>query len=96
MILRAWRLPSGLPFDSLPPLADYDQALYLSTKSMEELDPYSMPPGIDEKSKKKRERHVFWGILRIYWKEGVMLSALLVVKLVSDFARPLAINKLLR
>lgn len=99
MILRAWRLSSGLPYDGLPPLADYDEALHLADRYMFELDPHAIPQKENEEAeawKKRKGRHVFWGILRVHWRAMVGLTALLVANLVSDFSRPLAINKLLR
>lgn len=63
---------------------------------MAELDPMRMEPATDNKSRKKRQRHIFFGIVRIYWRSGLMLISLILSRLVADFARPLAINRLLR
>ncbi|KAL7412630.1 hypothetical protein BDY24DRAFT_442169 [Mrakia frigida] len=93
LVLHAWKLPS-LPFDDLPPLPDYDKALFLS-KHLDELDPVLMPQGSADKSKRKRSRHLGWGMLQIFWKDAIVLALLLFGKLLSDFARPLAIQMLL-
>lgn len=47
-----------LPYDELPPLADYDHATYLVDQSFADLDP-QMRLG-------KPRRHIFWGLMNIF------------------------------
>ncbi|KAL0959261.1 hypothetical protein HGRIS_014532 [Hohenbuehelia grisea] len=86
LVLRAWRMPH-LPYELLPPLADYDRAAYLRKRSSPYLDPVS--PSSTTK------RHIFVGLMRTFWLEYLFASVLLVLNVVAGFASPVAVNRLL-
>lgn len=49
-----------LPYDELPPLADYDRARHLIDKSFAQLDP--------QQRKGKPRRYLFWGLMAVFRK----------------------------
>ncbi|TFY83125.1 hypothetical protein EWM64_g881 [Hericium alpestre] len=85
IILLANRLPH-LPQEKLPPLADYDYAKNLVKRSFPHLDTFSGGS----------KRHLFWGLLKTFQREYVVLMLMLVVKAVTGFLSPLGINRLLQ
>ena len=63
--MTAWRMPH-LPYEELPPLADYDYAEHLKARSFGRLDPMTSI-GEDKMAGRKPQerRHIFWGLLRV-------------------------------
>ncbi|KAI9059804.1 multidrug resistance-associated ABC transporter [Trametes sanguinea] len=84
IIFKAYRLPH-LPFDELPPLADYDYAKNLVKRSFPYLDPFQV----------FKHRHIFFGLLQVFRREYLLLSILLLIRVAATFASPLGIYRLL-
>ncbi|KAF8477848.1 hypothetical protein JB92DRAFT_2801159 [Gautieria morchelliformis] len=84
IIFKAARVPH-LPYESLPPLADYDRAEHLVATSDPVVNPYIH----------RKRTHIFWGLMRYFSSEYVRLAAMLVIKCLSGFMSPLALNRLL-
>ncbi|OCH87310.1 P-loop containing nucleoside triphosphate hydrolase protein [Obba rivulosa] len=85
IILAAWRT-SHLALDQLPPLADYDTTSHLVQRSYPHLDPFQA----------KRKRHLFFGLMGIFWKEYIVLFFMILIRVLSIMASPIGINQLLR
>jgi hypothetical protein len=66
IIFKAYRLPH-LPYDELPPLADYDQGKWLRQRSFRHLDP-SLPG---------KRKYLLWGLLTTFSRE-YMIQAILI------------------
>jgi hypothetical protein len=66
-----------LPYDELPPLADYDYAKHLVARGFKELDPMMR--------KGKKRRHMFWGMMAIFRESQcfwlIMLNTLITYHL---------------
>ncbi|EKM60769.1 uncharacterized protein PHACADRAFT_246884 [Phanerochaete carnosa HHB-10118-sp] len=84
LIWKAYRLPH-LPYDQLYPLADYDYTKNLVKRSFSSLDPFQT----------HSKRHIFFGIMRVFWREYMVLSLSIVVRVITTFAVPIGIYKLL-
>lgn len=89
-LIRQASKVESLPYEDLPPMTDYDRAIYLSEKHMTKLDP------IRRQQKGLPRRHLFWGVAQTFWKEYLVMAGLMVVKCVMDFASPIGINQLLK
>ncbi|KAF9009619.1 multidrug resistance-associated ABC transporter [Cyathus striatus] len=74
-----------LSFTELPPLADSDRAGYLEEKGFPHLDPFSGA----------KRRHIFFRLLRVFRKEFVIQSILMVVQSLASFGAPIGINRIL-
>ncbi|KAI0932659.1 hypothetical protein AcW1_000282 [Taiwanofungus camphoratus] len=83
-IIEAYRVPH-LPLDKLPQLADYDQADQLVKKSRKHLDPFEV----------KKEKHLFFGLMSIFYKEYLVLVLMITIEDIAGFASPVAIERLL-
>lgn len=59
IVFKAYRVPH-LPYEDLPPLADYDRAEHLIHKSFKKVDP--------ELRKGMPRRHLLWGLLITFGK----------------------------
>ncbi|CCM01863.1 uncharacterized protein FIBRA_03934 [Fibroporia radiculosa] len=84
-VLEAYQM-EHFPFERLPPLGDYDGASNLIKDSSPELDPFQ--------SIKKR-RHLFWGLLRVFRFDIIVMSIMLIFVTFARFASPLGIRNLL-
>ncbi|KXN81115.1 ATP-binding cassette transporter abc4 [Leucoagaricus sp. SymC.cos] len=84
IVFLAYRIPH-LAHSQLPPLADYDYTHNLKVKSFRHLDLFSGA----------KNRHLFWGLLRIFSFEYVAMGVLVALMVFSSFASPIGINKLL-
>ncbi|GJJ15091.1 hypothetical protein Clacol_009366 [Clathrus columnatus] len=73
---------SILDYEDLPPIADYDKAEYIVPRS-------------EKIIKRFQKRHIFWGIMTIFSKEMVILVLMTIIKNVSTFIAPFALNQLL-
>ncbi|KAF9015463.1 ATP-binding cassette transporter [Cyathus striatus] len=85
IVFLAYRVPH-LAYDQLPPLADYDYARNLVARSFPHLDTFSGAS----------RRHIFFGIMRVFRREYIMLGLMLTIQVFSSFASPLGINRLLK
>ncbi|KAJ7092446.1 P-loop containing nucleoside triphosphate hydrolase protein [Mycena belliarum] len=79
-ILLARRLKL-VPYDLLPPLADYDSAQYLKATSFPHM---------------RRNRHLFFGILRTLRADFAILGVISAVIVVGKFLVPVGVSQLLR
>ncbi|KAF7321127.1 hypothetical protein HMN09_00200700 [Mycena chlorophos] len=70
-----------IPYDSLPPLADYDSAKYLKESCFKFFKP---------------DEHLVFGILRAFRWDIATLVATSVVIVLSKFAAPMGLRRLLR
>ncbi|KIK62964.1 hypothetical protein GYMLUDRAFT_259735 [Collybiopsis luxurians FD-317 M1] len=84
VIIKAYRSPS-LPYDDLPPLSDYDYAEYLKKKFFRYLDPTIVT----------KRRNVFFSLVRVFAWDFSVLSVLVLLQSVLDFATPYGIKNLL-
>ncbi|KAJ6625968.1 ABC transporter type 1, transmembrane domain-containing protein [Mycena sp. CBHHK59/15] len=84
-IFLAHRL-TRLPYDLLPPLADYDSTRHLRSKSFPHLDAFSGAA----------PRHLFFGIVRVFRADIAMLTGTSAVIVLGKFVVPLGVNRLLR
>ncbi|EMD39554.1 hypothetical protein CERSUDRAFT_150095 [Gelatoporia subvermispora B] len=85
LVMHAWRT-KHVALDELPPLADYDTIKHLVHRSFSNLDPFQV----------KKKRHLFWGLMRIFYKEYIVLSVMVLIRVLSTIASPIGINRLLR
>lgn len=69
IVWAAYHAPK-LEYDQLPPLPDYDRASYLRQRSFDKLDPLG----------RVKQRHLFWGLLEVFWKEYCVMGLMLVIK----------------
>ncbi|KAH7101421.1 ATP-binding cassette transporter [Auriculariales sp. MPI-PUGE-AT-0066] len=74
-----------LAYDRLPPLADYDRAGWLKKRSFPQLDPFMAT----------KQRHVMWGLLRVFWWEFTTLGFSISLRVAVSFLAPLGVNRLL-
>ncbi|CAE6385646.1 unnamed protein product [Rhizoctonia solani] len=87
VIFAAYRAPK-LEYDQLPPLADYDHAAVLRQHGLDALDPM--------KNERNKKRHVFWGLMQIFWREYSLMGFLAMTEATMELSGPLAIRFLLR
>ncbi|KDQ18018.1 hypothetical protein BOTBODRAFT_155037 [Botryobasidium botryosum FD-172 SS1] len=85
IIFQAYR-DSSLPYDSLPPLADSDEAKYLVSQNLPKLDPFR---------RKGKPRHLFWGLMEVFRGEYVLAAAYSTIGSFAGFISPLSLNALL-
>ncbi|KAF8192829.1 P-loop containing nucleoside triphosphate hydrolase protein [Mycena galopus ATCC 62051] len=78
-IVLAHRL-RRLPYDLLPPLADYDSAQYLRSRNFKHIE---------------RRRHLFFGLVRVFRTEILILAATSAVIVLGRFVVPIGLNNLL-
>ncbi|KAJ4490432.1 hypothetical protein J3R30DRAFT_3666905 [Lentinula aciculospora] len=81
------RRVSHLPYDHLPPLADYDYAKNLRSRAFKHLDRFS---GLGKR------RHLFFSLMRIFWKEYSIMSVMTILQAGADLSIPIGVNQLLR
>ncbi|KAJ1305460.1 hypothetical protein OPQ81_000470 [Rhizoctonia solani] len=87
IIFASYRAPK-LDYDELPPIADYDHAAILRQRGRDALDPM--------KGERNRRRHVFWGLMQIFWREYLVMAVLATIKGVMNISGPLGIRFLLK
>ncbi|KAH9056241.1 hypothetical protein EDB87DRAFT_1676120 [Lactarius vividus] len=85
IVFLAYRVPH-LPYDMLPPLADYDYTRNLVRRSFKYLDTFSGGP----------RRHIFWGFMAVFRREYIQLAIFVVIKVFSTLMAPIGMNQLLR
>ncbi|KAF7364934.1 Multidrug resistance-associated ABC transporter protein [Mycena venus] len=86
IIFLAYR-ESQLQEDELYPLCDTDTSTYLKNRSFKYLDSFSGS---------KSQRHIFFGLMRVFHREFTILAGLLVVRVLTNYSGPFAMNKLLQ
>ncbi|KAF7290264.1 Multidrug resistance-associated ABC transporter protein [Mycena indigotica] len=84
IIFAAYR-EKEVPEDQLYVLCDTDGAEHLKQRSFKFLDVFSGA----------RQRHPFFGLMRVYWREFATLFALVVVRCLANYTGPFAMNRLL-
>ncbi|KAI0677672.1 hypothetical protein C8Q78DRAFT_1003851 [Trametes maxima] len=84
IIFKAYRMPH-LPWEELPPLADYDYAKNLVKRSFIHLDPFRIT----------KRRHLFFGLMKVFRRVYILLAVLLLTRVAATFASPIGIYKLL-
>lgn len=88
LVRRAWKVES-LDYDEFPPMTDYDRSSWLSRQHMYKLDP------VVRKERGLKPHHLFVGIAQTFWKDYLVLMAMLVLRTIADFLAPIGINRLL-
>ncbi|KAE9400658.1 P-loop containing nucleoside triphosphate hydrolase protein [Gymnopus androsaceus JB14] len=84
VILKAYRSPN-LVYEEIPPLSDSDYADYLKKQSFRYLDPTIVV----------KRRNAFYSLLLIFRKDYAIISVLLTLQSLLDFATPIGIKNLL-
>ncbi|KAK0192579.1 hypothetical protein F5146DRAFT_1040547 [Armillaria mellea] len=84
VVKAAYRVPH-LPYEQLPPLADYDANKTLKASSFKYLDVFTGA----------NRRHLFFGLMRIFAWDYVAMVIIMIVQLIAEFAAPIGINRLL-
>ncbi|KAJ3994664.1 hypothetical protein F5050DRAFT_1800596 [Lentinula boryana] len=84
VIIKAYYSPS-LPYEDLPSLSDYDYAEYLKKKSFRYLDPTIIT----------KRRNAFFSLVRVFAWEFSVLSVIVLLQAVLDFATPIGVKNLL-
>ncbi|KAF8748718.1 P-loop containing nucleoside triphosphate hydrolase protein, partial [Rhizoctonia solani] len=87
IIFAAYRAPK-LEYDQLPPLADYDHAAVLRQRGLDTIDPMN--------TERNKNQHIFWGLMRIFWREYSLMGFLAVTQATMELSGPLAIRFLLK
>ncbi|EGO28521.1 hypothetical protein SERLADRAFT_354415 [Serpula lacrymans var. lacrymans S7.9] len=77
---------SHLSHEQLPPLADYDRAKNLVQESFPFLDPFSQ---------RKKKGHIFFGFVRIYRGEYIIMASTVIIEVIATLVSPIAVNRLL-
>ncbi|EJD04272.1 uncharacterized protein FOMMEDRAFT_106872 [Fomitiporia mediterranea MF3/22] len=85
VIFKAYRIPH-LPASQFPPLADYDRAKNLRKRSFKYLDHFSGA----------RKEHLFFSLMRVFRGEYIGISLMTIIKVLTLYASPIGINRLLR
>ncbi|KAJ6555073.1 hypothetical protein DFH09DRAFT_1318263 [Mycena vulgaris] len=86
IIFLAYR-ESQLKEDDLYPLCDTDTSTHLKSRSFKYLDSFSGS---------KSRRHIFFGLMRIFYREFIILAGLLIFRVLVNFSSPFAMNQLLQ
>ncbi|TBU53541.1 hypothetical protein BD310DRAFT_937787 [Dichomitus squalens] len=85
IIWKAYKVPH-LPYEELPPIADYDRAKHLVARAFPILDPFQAG----------KRRHVFWSLMTVFRWEYTVLSVLILLRVVATFTSPIGIYQLLQ
>ncbi|KIK08096.1 hypothetical protein K443DRAFT_672979 [Laccaria amethystina LaAM-08-1] len=83
-VFKAYNV-AHLPYDELPPLCDYDRSKVLTDKAFVHLDAF----------KGAKKRHLFFNLIRVFWKDYFFAACGITGQAVFGFASPLAINRIL-
>ncbi|KAJ7741259.1 P-loop containing nucleoside triphosphate hydrolase protein [Mycena metata] len=78
---------SALEEEQLYPLCDTDTATHLKDRSFKYLDKFSSS---------KANHHIFFGLMRVFWREFLTIAGLLVVRVAINYSGPFAMNRLLQ
>ncbi|KIJ49985.1 hypothetical protein M422DRAFT_246356 [Sphaerobolus stellatus SS14] len=80
-----------LPMDELPTLPDSSHASILSRSAFSNIDPFAGDTVLPTK-----RRYIFWGLLRTYRTDYILITISMVFQAVAALTSPLALNKLLK
>lgn len=101
VIIKALRRPN-LPYEDLPPLADYDDAEYLTKRSLQVGSCPFRTACIDSVTVQyldptiiTKRQHVFYALLRIFAREFTIMALLVMLRSVLSFASPIGVKYLL-
>ncbi|KDQ10123.1 hypothetical protein BOTBODRAFT_36553 [Botryobasidium botryosum FD-172 SS1] len=83
VMFKAYR-EGDLPYEVLPPLADYDEAEYLVTQHLSTLDPVC-----------GKRQHLFWGLMKIFCWDWCLILVYSFIGSIAGFASPLGIYQIL-
>ncbi|CAE6514065.1 unnamed protein product [Rhizoctonia solani] len=86
IVYASYRAPK-LEYDQLPTLADYDHGAVLRQHGLDALD--------HMKGERNRRRHVFWGLMQIFWREYSVMAIMATIKAILELSGPLGIRFLL-
>ncbi|KAH7108534.1 hypothetical protein BKA62DRAFT_682512 [Auriculariales sp. MPI-PUGE-AT-0066] len=78
-----------VPWDELPPLADYDTAEYLRARAFPELDPFEL------RRAGKKKRHLFFHLIYLFRAEYAFLTFAMAFRVVASLIAPIGLNRLL-
>ncbi|KAH7918842.1 hypothetical protein BV22DRAFT_1100095, partial [Leucogyrophana mollusca] len=84
IVYLAYKMPH-LSHEQLPPMSDDDRSRYLIKKAFPHLDPFSGG----------KRRHIFFGLLKVYRTEYIILALMVCILALVNLASPLGINYLL-
>ncbi|KAJ3556484.1 hypothetical protein NM688_g2007 [Phlebia brevispora] len=84
VIFLGYRTPH-LSWEQLPPLSDYDYTKNVVKRGFPNLDPFVT----------KSRRHLFFGLMKTFRSEYMILSLMIVLRVISTFAVPIGIYRLL-
>ncbi|KAF9526532.1 multidrug resistance-associated ABC transporter [Crepidotus variabilis] len=84
IILKGYRT-DHLPVSELPPLPDYDQIVHLKSRGTKYLDTHAGA----------KPRHLFFGLLRTFRKELILMTISMILNALASFAAPIGINRIL-
>lgn len=79
-----------IPVAELPPLPDSSHASVLSRRSFSNIDPFAGDTFIPIK-----RRYIFWGLLRTYRREYIIIAINMVLQAVAALSAPFALKSLL-
>ncbi|KAI1795060.1 hypothetical protein LXA43DRAFT_1080347 [Ganoderma leucocontextum] len=85
IIWKAYQVPH-LPYEELPPLADYDRTKHLVKRSFPSLDPFQV----------SKKRHLFWGLMTVFRRDYAVLSISIILRVIATFTSPIGIYQLLQ
>ncbi|KZO93694.1 ATP-binding cassette transporter [Calocera viscosa TUFC12733] len=88
VIFAAYRQPK-LPYEQLPPLADYDWSRHLAKRSFDKLEPLS------RRERGNKDRHIFFGLMEVFRWDYIRMATLMSIRVFAGFLGPIGINKLL-
>ncbi|KAI0691343.1 hypothetical protein BC835DRAFT_1360883 [Cytidiella melzeri] len=74
-----------LALEQLPPLADYDRSENLVKRGMKHIDPFMT----------SKKGSLFFGLIRVFWEDISVISAMLLIQVLSTMALPIGIYHLL-
>ncbi|KAJ7630177.1 multidrug resistance-associated ABC transporter [Roridomyces roridus] len=80
---------SSLDEDEMHPLCDSDYAMHLVSRSFPHLDSFQGRNG-------QRHRHLFFGLMRVFYWEYLMMGFLLFLRVIANYSSPVAMNRLLQ
>ncbi|KAJ6556823.1 hypothetical protein DFH09DRAFT_1248351 [Mycena vulgaris] len=86
IVFLAYR-ESQLKEDDLYPLCDTDTSIHLKSRSFRYLDSFSGS---------KSSRHIFFGLMRVFYRDFSILAGLYVLRVLLNISSPIAMNRLLQ
>ncbi|EJT98573.1 P-loop containing nucleoside triphosphate hydrolase protein [Dacryopinax primogenitus] len=88
VIFKAYSQPK-LPYEQLPPLADYDWATHLAARSFDRLEP------LRRRARGLKDRYLFWGMMEVWRWDYVRMATLMSIRVFAGFLGPIGVNRLL-